>query len=250
MRRVSKFGMLGGLFVALATPNAHAGSVMQINGGTAYLFASSTEVHPIGGSSITIRENGSGNPKLTNPLLLILGIPNTASFSGPSLALSTGTANLGGPGTGTNTAFSGSYNGATGLATHNGGVFNSGEVYSFLGLTGGNNSNSFTNWSGAELAVNGLHASSFGIFVYELTNTGMSGGHSITATFARALPLGTFVVAYGQSRTGKVYDTPFTETGLVTGGPPPAVPEPGSLLLLGSGLMVLRARLRRRRSPK
>ncbi len=185
-----------------------------------------------------------------NPLLLILGIPNTTAYSAPALAVSTGTADLGGPGSGTNKVFGGSFNGATGLATTNGGVFNAGEVYSFLGLGGGNNSESFTNWAQADLAVNHLTATSFGIFVYELTSTGMTGGRTITATFASSLPLGTFVVAYGTDSQGRVFDTPFTEAGLANGSPPPAVPEPASLVLLGSGIAVVGARLRRRKSSR
>jgi hypothetical protein len=231
--------------VAWTAVNAYAGAVMHINGGTTYLF--SGEVHPISTPSVSILENGSGNPTLANPLLLILGIPNTAAFAAPSLSLSTGTADLGGPGSGTNSEFSGSFNGSTGLATH-AGLFNSGEVYSFLGLTAGNNSNNFGNWAAADLAVNGISATGFGIFVYELTGTGMTGGRSVQGTFNGALPVGTFVVAYGKSADGKIFDTPFTETGMVTvpfNSTAVHTPEPASMLLLGSGLAALYERRRR-----
>src|SRR5690242_15295618 len=166
------------LFMAWSAQSAYAGAVMHINDGTAYLF--SNEVHPISSPTVTILENGNGQPTLANPLLLIVGVPNTTAFAAPTLTLSAGTADLGGP---TGSAFGASYNAVTGRAANNAGLFNSGEVYSFIGLTGGDNSNNFGNWSSADLAVNNLSVSGFGIYLYELSNTGMSGNHSISATF-------------------------------------------------------------------
>jgi hypothetical protein len=59
------------------------------------------------------------------------------------------------------------------------------------------------------------------------------------------------VVAYGQDvLKQKIYDTPFTEAGL-TGGvviTQAAVPEPASLALLGSGLLAVGFRVRRKRA--
>ncbi len=69
--------------------------------------------------------------------------------------------------------------------------------------------------------------------------TGITGGSTVDVTFASALDNGTFAVAYGQEPPpthGKAdsFTTPITESGLTH-----TVPEPGMLLLFGSGLWVL-----------
>ena len=199
------------LFVSIA----QAGAVLHLgsppNSGT-YLYGS--EVRPIGDASLGILENGSGQPALVDPLLLIIGVANQtdSTYVAPTISLSVGSGSLA------------SY----------AGNFTSGEVYSFLGLTGGNNSNSFGNWAAADLAVNGINATGFGIFVYDLTGTGISGGNQVDVTFASDLLLGTFAVAYGQDLTGKAFSTPFTESGLTN-----KVPEPSTFLLFGIGLLGL-----------
>jgi hypothetical protein len=214
----------------------HAGAVLHIgnppNSGS-YLYGS--EIRPISDTSLGILENGNGQPTLDNPLLLILGVPNKVdgTFTAPSITLSAGTGVVGG----TN-VFSGTWNTTTGYS----GNFTSAssdDVYSFIGLIpGGNNSNLFGNWHDADLAVNGIDATGFGIFVYSLTDTGITGDSTVDVTFESALDNGTFVVAYGQKPpNGQVssFTTPITESGLTTH----KVPEPGMLLLFGSGLLGL-----------
>ncbi len=212
-----------------------------------------TEVNGLGAKSLTITENGKGQPLLGNPLLLILGIPNVnGSFSLPSATPSTGTATAGGANVYASNTTKWNANGYagfyTGAFTPPKGTPNS--VYSFIGLVNaGGGSESFTNWSAAELAVNGITANGFGIFVFELFNTGLTGGGTVTVDFSSPLPLGTFAVAYGCSGTGangkcpgkNTFTTPFTQSGLVT----QVVPEPASLFLFGSGMLALGA-LRRR----
>ena len=46
------------------------------------------------------------------------------------------------------------------------------------------------------------------------------------------VPLGSYLIGYGQDAKGKVFSTPFTEAAMQT-------PEPTSLLLLGTGLLAI-----------
>ncbi len=214
-----------GLFVTCAGVSAWAGAVLHLGNppnSNTYLFGN--EVEPISNLTLGILENGNGQPALVNPMLLILGIPDDTAFALPAITVSTGTGDVGG----TANYFHGSWNTTTGFA----GEFKSGEVYSFIGLKPvGNSSNNFGNWHDADLAVNGIDADSFGIYVYVITNSGISGGETVTVTFASAIPNGTFAVGYGQDRCGHAFTTPFTESGMTT------VPEPGAALLLGTGLL-------------
>ena len=119
------------------------------------------------------------------------------------------------------------------------------DAYQALGLSDpastAGNSESFVNWAAADAAVLGLTANNFGVYVYELSNTGLLGHPStVDVTFGSALPVGTFVVAYGCASTGwratgDIYSTPFTQAGL-------SVAEPtavSSLACFGALLLIV-----------
>jgi hypothetical protein len=94
----------------------------------------------------------------------------------------------------------------------------------------------------------GITATNFSIYVFtvDLTGTiGGFGGNDLINVDISNMPNGTFVVGYGED-SRKAYVNPFTEAGLID-TPPVSAPEPGSLLLLGTGLLGTGILSRRRR---
>jgi hypothetical protein len=188
---------------------------------------------------------------LTNPVLLIIGVPNVGgSFSAPTITLSMGTGVLGGTAP-SGTSFS-STTGFAGTMTSGGAIT---DAYQALGLSDpaatSGNSESFGNWSAADSAVLGLTTHNFGVYVYELKNTGLVGHpSSVNVTFGSEIPVGSFVVAYGCASSfpcssGDIFATPFTQSGL-------NVAEPTTLSVLATdlfGLVGLVFVVRRRLKP-
>ena len=170
-----------------------------------------------GVTTVTVTNVSNGAGDLNTPWYLILGLVNASSDSVKISAIN------GTPVTPYGFSFS---------ATMGAGQ----EAYSQLGLDAGtNNSNSFVNWSGAELSIDGIPATSFGLFAYQINPT-LSGGGTDSITFNSSLPVGTFVIAYGTTGIppSKAFDTPFTEAGLTTGQNHP-VPVPSSMVLALTG---------------
>lgn len=218
----------------------------------------------VGTAGVDIYQNSGGAPNLFDPVLLILGVPN--STGAPGSLLSSVTYYNPYPG-GSPTAGSGTYatTGQYGLlpvptATGAGGYFGSftsssgGDVYSFLSLLGGNGSNNWTNWSGTDFTKNGITANNFGIYVYALSGPALGPNGLIDIRFGgeSGLSKGTFAIAYGEKCStgpgnGCFYSTPFTEAGLsASTAPAAAVPEPEIYAMMGIGLALMGFVARRR----
>jgi len=123
----------------------------------------------------------------------------------------------------------------------------------------------FGNMTGAdEQAAFGSTPTSFEIFAYTVT-PGLPDGTGGTISSSPDLVAGSFLAAIGG--TEGAFSTPFTVTGLVTGGSSssssssssstgggpgagpasgPLVPEPSSIVLLGSALLAVTARVRKK----
>ena len=197
--------------------------------------------------------NAQGH-SLTNPVLLIIGIPNDSS--GGTAAPGTITlTNAGHATAGTGALTDPGYFGGVNTPSGYAGSWvasDKEDVYSFLNLTGANNSNNWSNWAGSS---GDPGASNFGIYVYSLNITGgLQEGSGVNVSFSSALPVGTMVIAYGCQDSANLnsynpctgnpnpFATPFTESGKAQ-----AVPEPATSSLLGFGLLILAGFSMRRR---
>lgn len=271
MRATSRLGWIvaiGGVLLCTAAradvidpTTLHIGSgagTPCATGGSNSCYLYNNEVNPISSPVLDIYQNQSSAGPLTNPVLLILAVPNQPAGLDMSGAITDVSLIAPYPGGTTTSGITshfgtadygitppGGANASTGFA----GTMTSGQdVYTLLGgdAAGAGSSNSFTNYAAADSAVLGINATSFGIYVYEL-ETGDFAGNDLLNVSLSGIPQGTFAVAFGEEPANNgnitIYDTPFTESGLVTGLIPPhphqTVPEPSTLALFGALLLAL-----------
>jgi hypothetical protein len=238
--------------------------------GTAGIYNNGTEVVGLPNTNqVQLQQTNNSAAALNTPWYLILGIPDPGkvggggvpSFSNSSITAVTTTA-IGGVTPSWSLDTSSQFTGKS-MDSSSG----SNDAYSILGLGGQgvDNSNTWTNWSGADQAVNGFIPSNgnhgppganllqFDFVVFDITAT-LAAKDTATIKFAANLPLGTFVIPYGED-SKHVYVTSFTNAGLITNDSVPVtpnvgvVPAPPSLVLLGFGglgfaLILVRSRRR------
>lgn len=128
------------------------------------------------------------------------------------------------------------------------GVFNGGDLYTFVGCVACDNSENFGNFLSGLALANLPTTTGFNVY-----STVISRGFPLkddTERLIGTFAAGTYVVPLAtnvEAHKTTFFDAAFTETGLIDGPPETKTPEPLSLALLGMGVLGLGAVHRRRR---
>lgn len=171
-----------------------------------------------GARNVDIYQTSDGAVTLSQPVLIIFGVPSEFAGLIPTMPITAVKAVNPYPGgTVSNGTAAFAAGGTYGLIDpisdgYFGTMMPGQEIYSFLGLPGANNSNSFTNWFAEDDEYLGLQPTDFAIHVFAL-NADLGPNGLINVSLVRNVPKGTYIVAYGQVN-GKPYAVPFTEAGL------------------------------------
>jgi hypothetical protein len=208
----------------------------------------------VSGNHVTVYQNSGGADPLIEPQLLFFAVPNdTTDLLGATNPIGGVTYTNPFPG-GTVTAGSGGAipSGQFGINAPVSNFFygnmTSGDIYSFLGLSGPgvDASNNVSNYMTADASL-GISADNWGIYGFALSGHTLDANGVVDTLLSQLLPTGTFAAAYGQTGDGKVFVNPFTEAGLLTTTVPAPEPPALSLMSLGAIGLTLLSALRTRR---
>lgn len=201
--------------------NAWGASTLHIGPGAGTKCATGCSGDPnliAGARNVDIYQTSGGASTLSQPVLFIMAVPTQYDSAMPAMPITAAKeVNPYPGGTVATDTFTFAAGGTYGLINPiSDGFFGTmaagQELYSFLGLGGANNSNSFTNFAEEDEEYLDLSVTSFNIHVYAVNgNLGANG--LINVSLVRNVPKGTFFVAYSQAN-GKAYSVPFTEAGL------------------------------------
>lgn len=254
MAKVKFFAVVTCLVSVVALASSFSSATTFTNPDPQIFVQNSTDTSPDGGDPNLLTDLNNinvgvaGSFTLQDPLLIIVGVYDWTAADGiPELSYSGCTGGL------CSLASIGQYGLTTNETSYVSGTGKT--AYQTLGLASGG-SESFNNWSGADQA-NGLTApTNFELFAFALPTNLTSGTNIVIDTTAA---LGSFVIGYdcedgtattfgkGCKDPGNIGQTPFTNAGLITTGPPEhKTPEPAGLALLGSGLVLIGGLLRRK----
>jgi hypothetical protein len=251
MEKYKRLAVLVAVVLTLALVVSTAGATSTTD---PQIFVQPSGTAPAGGDPNIITDTTAfvigvaGSFTLQDPLLVIIGVYDSTAV--PSLSYAGCTDPTACPAA-TLTTYGLTADTATFDAT------STGSAYNQLGLASGGSEN-FVNWSAADVGAGLAVPSGFTLYAFEIDASLVSGS---PFTIDAVAPMGSFIIGYdcevtkkgvptgsssGCANTGDIGQTPFTNAGFIATGPIHKAPEPASLALLGSGLVLAGGLLRRK----